>query len=241
MPLFLFMLSGLFSTSTPSDIAQEIVDQAIQAHGGRHYEQADYSFDFRDKTYEYHYDKGAFKYERKFMDKSERHIQDILTNERFERYVDDQLATNLAPKKIRGYSNAVNSVHYFAFLPYFLNDAAVQKEYLGDSGIKGHQYNEIRVTFAKEGGGDDHDDIYIYWFNKKTKRLDYLAYSFHVNGGGVRFRAAYNARFVGDILFQDYVNYKHDKNTPVAQLDELYSSGQLQELSRIELKNIKAL
>ena len=69
--------------------------------------------------------------------------------------------------------------------------------------------------------------------------MDYLAYSFQVNGGGVRFREAYNPRTVGGIRFQDYVNYKHEnKDFPVQQLDQAFLNKELKELSRIELKNI---
>ena len=147
----------------------------------------------------------------------------------------------MTEKKKRAYSNSVNSVHYFAFLPSFLNDAAVHKTYVGETTIKGKAYYKIRVTFDQEGGGDDHDDVYMYWIDKEDYSMDYLAYSFHVNGGGVRFRSAYNARNVEGITFQDYVNYKHDKETPVENLDALYEEDKLIELSRIELKNIQKL
>ena len=69
--------------------------------------------------------------------------------------------------------------------------------------------------------------------------MDYLAYSYEVDGGGVRFREAYNTRKIGGVLFQDYVNYKHLKNTDVSTFDILFEKGELKELSRIELENVK--
>ncbi len=147
----------------------------------------------------------------------------------------------LSEKDSRKYSNSVNSVNYFAFLPFFLNDQAVNKKLIGETKIKGTDYYKIEVTFDQEGGGDDHDDIYIYWINKADYSMDYLAYSFHVNGGGVRFRSAYNQRTIGGITFQDYVNYKHDKDTPVSALDALYERGELKELSKIELVNVQEI
>ena len=48
----------------------------------------------------------------------------------------------------------------------------------------------------------------MYWFNKETFKPDYLAYDFHTDGGGVRFRKAYNERYVDGIRFVDYENYK---------------------------------
>jgi len=71
--------------------------------------------------------------------------------------------------------------------------------------------------------------------------VDYLAYSYHVNGGGVRFRSAYNSREVDGVRFQDYINYKHDSTTPVEEMDEYYLKGELKELSKIELRNIISL
>ncbi len=86
------------------------------------------------------------------------------------------------------YSNSVNSVAYFALLPFRLNDAAVNKRYIGTSEIKGEPYFEIEVTFQQKGGGKDHDDVFIYWIHQQHFTMDYLAYSFIVDGGGTRFR-----------------------------------------------------
>lgn len=88
------------------------------------------------------------------------------------------------------YYNSVNSVHYFAYLPQGLNDKAVQKELLGEVVLKGEPYYKVRVTFAQEGGGNDYEDVFIYWFHKQKFTMDYLAYEFHVDGGGMRFREA---------------------------------------------------
>ena len=230
-----FLSSG-FGQQTPSQKkAQKIIDNAIKKHGGKKYRSAHFEYDFRKYHYTYHFDNGAFHYER--YDKAT-DTKDILSNEGFTRYRANKLM-KLSAKEVKTYSASVNSVHYFAFLPYFLNDGAVYKNYIGSVSIKGEPYHKIQVTFSEEGGGQDHDDIYVYWIHKKSNTLDYLAYSFHVNGGGVRFRSAYNRRSVGGITFQDYVNYKHDKTTPVFDLDKHYEAGELVELSRIELKNIK--
>lgn len=217
--------------------AQEIVDACILKHGGSHYEDAHFAYDFRKHHFEFHYTKGMFRYERHTKDGVTR---DILTNDGFRRTIQGKEA-ELTEKKKRGYSNSVNSVNYFAFLPYFLNDEAVNKELVGEAQIQGKTYYKVQVTFDQDGGGDDFEDIYMYWIGKDDFSMDFLAYSFHVNGGGVRFRSAYNKRVVGGITFQDYVNYKHDKNTPVSQLDALFTAGQLNELSKIELENIQVI
>ena len=236
MKTILTMLAILALTAVEAQQmnADEIINACIQKHGGEHYENAHYSFDFRKHHYEFLYHGGRYIYQRHLDDGK---TKDILSNAGFKRLVDGK-EVELTERKSRGYSNSVNSVHYFAFLPFFLNDKAVHKKLLGSSTIRGKEYYKVEVTFDQEGGGDDHDDVYIYWIGKEDFSMDYLAYSYHVNGGGVRFRAAYNPRTIGGIVFQDYINYKHDKETPVATLDALYEKGELKELSKIELKNI---
>ncbi len=217
--------------------AQDIIDKAIVVHGGKAFQNCAFSFDFRDRTYTYRHKKGKYRYTRRFKDDEGRIVTDILTNDGFERTVNGE-RQQLTQEDASRYANSVNSVHYFAFLPYFLNDPAVNKELLGEAVIEGETYYKIRVTFDKEGGGKDFEDIHMYWIHKDHFTMDYMGYSYEVDGGGVRFRKAYNAREVGKIRFQDYINYKHDKNTPVEEMDHLYENGELQELSRIELKRI---
>ncbi len=218
-----------------------IIKDCIEAHGGAAFETALYTFDFRNKSYLFDYDHGSFSYESIFRHEKGNVIRDILTNEGIKRKIDGK-NVSLSDDKKSSYAQSVNSVHYFAFLPFFLRNDAVQKELLGEESINGKAYNKIQVTFAEENGGNDHEDIYIYWINKENKTMDYLAYSYNdPDDIGVRFRAAYNARVVEGIRFQDYINYKHDPETPVSNLATLYQEGSLKELSRIELRNVRAL
>jgi hypothetical protein len=55
---------------------------------------------------------------------------------------------------------------------------------------KDKQYDVVGVTFGQDGGGKDFDDEFHYWINKQTHKVDYLAYSYRTNDGGVRFRTA---------------------------------------------------
>ncbi len=227
--------SGLFAQSK----AQEVVDKSIKVHGGKKYSKKDFQFDFRKKTCSYHNDGTLYEYRRHYT-KDGNEIQDVLNNEGFIRSIDG-IIQSLDDKQIRAGSNGVNSVIYFAMLPHFLNDKAVYKEYLGKTVIKNQEYHKVKVHFDEVNGGDDHDDIFVYWFNVKNYKLDYLAYSYEVNGGGVRFREAYNSRKVGGVIFQDYINYKGDKNIDVQEMDRLFLEGKLKELSRIELENVKLI
>ncbi len=124
-------------------------------------------------------------------------------------------------------------------LPFGLNDEAVKKELVGKDTINDKVYHEIKVTFKQDGGGVDHEDVYMYWMKCRNFTVDYLAYRFFVNDGGIRFRKAVNPRIVEGIRFVDYENYKTDDlNTPLAQLDDLFMNGQLTKVSDIENENI---
>lgn len=131
-------------------------------------------------------------------------------------------------------------MHYFSVLPYGLNDKAVNKTYLGKTKIKGKDYHKIKITFNEDGGGEDFDDVFIYWIDIQTFKVDYLAYSYsESNGMGLRFREAYNERFIDSIRFVDYNNYKPKyKVLVIEDLDIHFERGALELLSKIELKKL---
>ena len=237
VPLILLLTFACKEKSKPLT-AQEIVDKSIAESGGKLYEDHSTSFDFRDRTYVSENKQGKKVLKRIFQVDSVT-ITDVKTGNEFQRFMNDSLVA--VSDSIAGrYANSVNSVHYFARLPYGLNDAAVNKKLLGNEIIKGKEYYKIKVTFDQSGGGDDYDDVYVYWFDVETFKPDYLAYSFHVNGGGQRFRKAYNERYVGGIRFVDYENYKpEDEDADILQIGQLFDTGELELLSKIELTNIK--
>ena len=217
--------------------AQEIVDRAIEVSGGKLYDSNTVSFNFRNKTYETSQVNGSKILKR--IDRTDSlKITDVLSNNDFQRFVNDSLIS-LPDTLANRYANSVNSVHYFVRLPLGLNDRAVKKELLGETIIKNKNYYKVKVTFDQEGGGDDYEDVYLYWFNKETFKPDYLAYEFHVNGGGIRFREAYNERYVNGVRFVDYNNYKpKEKEVDFFAVDSLFEMGKLELLSKIELKDI---
>ena len=221
----------------PKISAQDIVDKSIAVSGGDLYKTSDISFDFRDRKYILQRIDGK-KILKRIKKNDTLDIVDVKTAQGFERYVDGKLA-QIPDSLANSYANSVNSVHYFAYLPYGLNDQAVIKEYLDEVVIKDKKYHKIKVTFKQENGGDDFDDVYIYWFNAKTFKPDYLAYEFHVNDGGLRFREAFNERTVNGIRFVDYLNLKpKTDDQSIYRLDSLFEKGELEVFSKIELENI---
>ncbi|WP_027126718.1 DUF6503 family protein [Gelidibacter mesophilus] len=218
--------------------AEAIIQKSIEVAGGRLFDHSNISFDFRDIHYRALRDHGKFQLERHFKD-SISEIRDVLSNSGFERYRNGE-KVHLVDSIVSLYSASVNSVHYFAVLPYGLDGKAVHKEYLGTTEIKGNEYHKIKVTFSEDGGGEDYEDEFIYWISRGRLTVDYLAYSYkEIDGQGFRFREAFNVREVNGLRFADYNNYKPTtSNIDFVNIDALFIADKLQLLSRIELKNI---
>src|SRR5690606_2553980 len=213
--------------------AQEIIDKTIETAGGERYKRATITFKFREHLYKSRRSGGEFQLERTLED-SVGITRDVLNNTGFKRYLNDSLIT-VPDSMIVRYSSSVNSVHYFAHLPYGLNDRAVNKEKIGETTILGEPYYKLNITFEQEGGGADHHDEFLYWIHKEKFTIDYLAYKFLINDGGIRFRVAYNPRYIEGIRFVDYENYTiEDFNTELNKLDDLYLKGELIRLSTVE-------
>lgn len=229
----------IMQSSASSPAAAALLKSTIEAHGGNKYEMAHYAFVFRNKTYTFHNNKGGYNYTLGY-EKEGIVYNDQMTNTEFSRR-QNGTEMQLTERQRNGYREGLNSVIYFATLPHKLNDPAVNLNHKGTTQIKNQSYQVLEVTFDQEGGGKDFEDTYYYWINDSTKLIDFLAYNYKVNGGGVRFRAAYNPRRVEGILFQDYVNYKAAVGTPLAELPTLWERSELKELSRIETEKVKAL
>ncbi|MBA6155104.1 deoxyribose-phosphate aldolase [Tenacibaculum sp. S7007] len=238
MRYFSLLIIVLFMACKSEYTAQQIVDNSINHSKLNKVLNSKMSFDFRKNHYEAERSQGNYEFTR-FIDRDSIKIKDILSNNGFQRFINDSLV-ELSEKDQNRYGNSVNSVHYFSILPVGLNDNAVYKKLLGEVVIKGKEYFKIQITFAEEGGGDDFDDVFIYWFAKDNFQLDYLAYKYHTNGGGIRFRDVKKENFIDGIRFVDYNNYKPlNKEIDFYTIDKLYEEGKLKKVSEIVLENIK--
>lgn len=237
--LFFSFCLTLSLVSCKPDPAQRLVDQAIQAHGGDAYESFALTFDFRNRHYTAIRDGGLFTYSREFRD-STGAIKDVLSNDGFTRYRDGSVV-ELQNERKKAFTNSVNSVIYFALLPFGLNDEAVNKAFVRETTIDGRIYDVVRVTFDKTDGGTDHQDVFQYWFDRDTHTMDYFAYTYETEGGGVRFRKAVNQRVSNGIRLQDYINYKpKNESVPLDSLEPMFVGGKLEILSEIKMENAVA-
>lgn len=238
----------------PKSEVQRIVDASIDFHGFAPLDNAKLDFVFRAKFYTYQKNNGVYQYTRsQVVDSTAVTVYDIMNNDGLVRLINKdihELITEVGPLKgdtaiiteerRAAYTRSVNSVVYFFLLPYGLNDLAVNKEVIGEATIKGKTYYEIKVTFEQEGGGEDFDDVFLYWFDKEDYSMDYFAYLYHTDGGGMRFREAINPRKVSGMLIQDYINYKpEDEGIDIMTINELYEEGQLVVLSEIINENVR--
>jgi hypothetical protein len=217
--------------------ARYIVDRCIEVHGGERYDHARISFDFRGRHYELKRQGGLYTYTRSFSDSLGTYV-DVLSNTGFQRFLNDSLVSLSDEWKGR-YTSSINSVAYFALLPKPLNDPAAQKVLIGEELLSGDHYYKIKVTFAEEGGGADHDDVFMYWIHQETFTMDYFAYAYTSEGGGMRFREAVNARMVNGIRVSDYKNYRPKTDSvPIDQMGALFSEGALELFSEIINENV---
>lgn len=237
--LMFFVLCGCEhkkSASAPN--ATLIIEKAIETSGVSVVSSAEIDFDFRDIHYHAKRINGNFELSRTFT-RNDSVITDVLNNSDFGRFLNDSLLDLNDVDKAK-YISSVNSVHYFSVLPFGLDDKAVNHRYIDSTVVKGKPYHLIEITFNEIGGGEDFQDVFLYWISRDNFNIDYLAYRYFTDGGGVRFREAFNQREIEGITFLDYRNYKPEtKLVELKELPALFETNNLELLSTIELKNIQ--
>jgi len=230
--------------SPPRPSARAVVDSAIAAHGGPVLDRAVVSFDFRGDNYRLTHREGRFHYRRSFTDSLDHDVVEGLTNDGPYRVTDGD-TTNLTEAEKATVETDVNSVAYFALLPAPLDDPAAQPEYRGRDTIDGRPYHRIKVTFRRDGGGQDWQDEFMYWFHKDTYAMDYLAYAYGLGPDdeetGTRFREAYNVRRRHGVRMSDYRNYTVDTlaSDRLHRYPDLRAQNALELVSHIALDSIR--
>lgn len=230
---------GCTSASSPSgtgeDRGERLIERAVEAHRARKLASATVEFSFRDVPYRMTRDAGRFRYER-WPAPGRR---EVLTNRGFTLYIHGRPA-KLSPVAAAARSRSLNSVVYFASLPYVLLDPAVRARAVGPQGVGGRALDVVEVRFVAEGGGEDHDDVFRYWFDPETGELAYLAYSFTRGQGGVRFRERTGVVVSEGVKLVNWANFGlPDPSVDLASLPELWSRGELPRLSNVELEDVE--
>ena len=218
---------------------EAIVDSVYHKNGSGLIDKSNISFDFREFQYAYLQGVHGVKQSRKFIDDKGQVIVDTWQGDSLTRTINGELV-NLSKKDENAFKNSINSVFYFAYLPKALKDPAVITELLNEVEINEKMYYKIKVTFNEEGGGEDFHDIFIYWVGIEDYAMDYMAYQYFTNDGGIRFRAVDQVKEVNGILFKDYLNYAPKENlmNDYLSVDNVFSNDGMKLVSEIRLENI---
>ena len=251
--VLLILVLGLAAcTSTPSGPqgdaeALELVERVRTQHGVDALDRAEVSFSFRGTPFTARRDGPTFRYARTITDEAGRSVEEVVDNDGVHRFVEGA-EVEMDEAEAGRVHTAVNSVVYFALLPYSLTDPAVRVRALGPDSVGGQAYTRLEATFAQEGGGTDWDDRYVYWIHQLDATMDYLAYSYAVTPGdtsrnetGTRFREVIGTQEVAGVRFQNYRNLTADSIGPMdlERFGELYEAGQTRAISDIVLDSIR--
>jgi hypothetical protein len=221
-----------------------LLDSVAAVHGGDVLDRAVVRFTFRGEDFRLRHDGGRFLYRRSYVDSMGRAVEEGLGNDTLYRAVEGR-PVSLTEEKRASVRTAVNSVAYFALLPSPLTDPAVQARHTGIDTVAGVPYHRVRVTFRQQGGGDDWQDVFMYWFHEDDLAMDYLAYAYGLAPGdedtGTRFREAYNVRRVNGVRVADYMNYTSDTLSvnALGQYPDLLEADALRLVSRVEIDSVR--
>lgn len=234
--LILVLAQNGCKPSPPPD-PKVILAHVLQAHGSERLQRATVTFNFRGKAFSVTRNGGQYRYIRQYQD-STHQVKESLSNQGVEKWVNGtpQVLTDVDRAKIE---TALNSVVYFALLPFNLTDAAVQLRYLRETQIESEPYHEIEVTFKQAGGGLDYQDRYVYWFHTNRYTMDYFAYYYPTGEVGSRFRKALNPRVINGVRFADYFNFRHpDVLQMVEHYAPLIHDPKLEKVSEVLLTDL---
>ncbi len=219
----------------------EIVDRAIEHHGGEIYRHSETELDLCSKSGCFHVvarmdgDEWAYTVSGKSRGS---HQEVISTHDRLTVWRDGS-EVPVAADREQGFRDWAMARVYFCFLPFRLNDPSVLKQDLGLVDWDGRSLHKVKVTF-EAGSSTDAGDQYMYWFDPETARLEYLAYSYDDNGGGLRFRRAVRHRRIGGLLFFDQENFGADgPGLSVDMIDAAFVRDSMRHVSTVRLEEIQ--
>ena len=251
--LVLCLVLGLAAcTPTPSGPqgepeALDLVERVREQHGVSVLDNAEVTFSFRGTPFTLRREGSTFRYARTITDEAGRQLEEVVDNDGVHRFVDGT-EVELDEAEAGRVMTAVNSVAYFALLPYSLTDPAVRVRALGPDSVGGQAYDRLEATFVQEGGGTDWDDRYVYWLRQPDATMDYLAYSYAVTPGdtsrnetGTRFREVFGVEEVAGVRFQNYRNLTADSIGPrdLERFSGLHDAGRTWAISDIVLDSIR--
>ncbi|MDT8347504.1 MAG: DUF6503 family protein, partial [Flavobacteriaceae bacterium] len=214
-----------------------LMNECIDHYGFDDINNKKFAFTFRSKKFDAQFKNGKYLYTSVLKDSTGSTI-DSLWNDGFSRHKNGDLVTT-PEVKLKGYAATLNSIVYFALLPYGLNHEGVLLGQLDTMSFGDTKYYLIAVDFASDDP-EAHNDSYMYWINSTNKSIDYLAYYFCDEYCDYRFRVKTKEHHVDGFRFQDYDNYKPtDSILGLTDLMTAYKNNRLKKVSEIKLEAIQ--
>jgi hypothetical protein len=127
--------------------AADVIEASIEAYGGDAFDEIAIQWTFRGVPFELTRDDGAYRYQRTVVDSLGQARVEVMENEGIWIEVDGERreVDDAAHRRIE---TAVNSVVYLGFLPFRLDDRAVQLSDLGVTRVDDEPYRKVEVTFT---------------------------------------------------------------------------------------------
>ncbi len=235
---------GMYPAAGVASAAEEgleIVRRSIEHHGGERFEHSSIAFRLCSGSgcydIEVETDGGLYRH-RVAGPVSAGHREVEATNDAI-RYWHEGVEREVSPADEQNLRDWATARHYFALLPYKLNDPGVRQQDLGLERWGDRELHKVKVTF-RAGSSTDAEDEFLYWFDPETARLEQFAYSYEGDPGGLRFRTLHNYRRVGGILFHDQENLGIDGDgLSVDQIDPAFVESAMRPVSSIRSEAIE--
>lgn len=235
------LLLGMLTASVGFAEVPPIVLKAIEFHGGEAYQHSRTQLDMCSKSGCFHVSSSVrgdqFDHEVSGLSR-DTHVKVRMTNETVERWFDGQ-PSPMPEGREQDYRDWAMARIYFCFLPYRLTDPGVRHKDLGLVDWEGRQLHLVEVSF-KPGSSTDANDMYRYWFDPESGRLELFAYSYEGEPGGLRFRRLENHRREGGILFFDQENLGVEgEDVHIGLITPEYVKEAMRPVSKVTLRNIR--
>lgn len=239
--LLLLVVLGLVACASERPEGEALLRQARKAHGADRLEHATVEFALDGARFRVERDGERFAYARTWADRSGLVFRDVLTAEGLERTIDGR-AVGLGEAARREAATALRAAVYLALLPFSLDGAAEEALVLTPDTLSGQAYERVALPLDRAAPGLDERGRLVLWIHPERHTVDYLAYRYAADGGGARFRAAYEPRTVEGVRFANHYEFSGDLlEVPVEGLGQFYERGELNFLGRVELDSVRVL
>jgi len=218
----------------------DIVDRAIDYHGGDLYVHSRTSFEVCSKSgcYDVSAAVQGGRYEYRVRGPYRGGVREVLVSNDRVLHRQDEIEMPVSPEGQVALRDWAMARVYFGFLPYRLNDESVVKEDLGLEKWSGRELHKVKVSFVP-GTSTDAEDEFLYWFDPASGRLEQFAYSFVGSPGGLRFRRLYDFRRIGGLLFFDQENWGAAGDELTVDLISADFVDAMERISTVELRSIQ--